>query len=68
MKTNLIRQIPLIKEQPVTEGFHPPKHQETFNDGVEGAKDQGHAEGDGGAWLESHKINAVFVVGSPFSF
>ena len=63
MKTNLIRQIPLIKEQPVTEGFLPPKHQETFDDGVEGAKDQGHAEGDGGAWLQSHKINAVFVVG-----
>ena len=50
-ETNLVRQIPLIKEQSVTQGFHPPnfgpKHQQTFNDGVDGTWNQGHAEGDG---------------------
>ena len=67
MKTNPVRKIPLVKEQPVTESFcRPPEHQETFNDGVDGAKNQGHAEGDGGAWLKSHEINAIFVVVAPF--
>ena len=47
----LVRQVTLVKEQLVTKCFHPTKHQDAVDDGVDAERDRQDAEEKEGAWL-----------------